>query len=356
MRPVPRRGREDFTRRVLTVAGIVAAAVLVALFLWAVIHVLLLIFAAVLLAVLLRGISGWVAEHTPLTEGWSLAVVVCALLVVGGVGAWLLAPSVAEQVDHLADRIPRALQRVEQRIQSYGWGRRLFAQRPDAQDVLAADKAGMVAKATGVFSSTVGVLASFVIFLVLGLFLAADPRLYTEGVVRLVPIDKRERAREVLHAMGYALQWWLTGQVLAMLVVGVLSTLGLWLLRVELALTLGLLAALLNFVPNIGPLVAMVPAVLLALLQGPTTALYVVLLYLAIQTLEGYLITPLIQQRTVSLPPALTITAQVALGVLLGGLGVVVATPLMVCLIVLVQTLYVQDTLGDSIQVLGTQT
>jgi predicted PurR-regulated permease PerM len=136
-------------------------------------------------------------------------------------------------------------------------------------------------------------------------------------------------------------------------VIGVLTALGLWLLGVELALTLGLLAALLTFIPNLGPVLALVPAVLLALMHSPTRALYVTLLYLAIQTVESYVLTPLVQRRTVSLSPALTITAQVALGVLLGGLGLVLATPLTILLLVLIQMLYIEDTLGDSVKVPG---
>ena len=135
-----------------------------------------------------------------------------------------------------------------------------------------------------------------------------------------------------------------------MIIIGVLTAVGLWLLGVPLALTLGLLAALLTFIPNIGPILAVVPAALLALLQSPTRALYVVLLYLGIQTVESYLLTPLMQKRTVSLPPALTIFAQVLMGILVGRIGLVLATPLTAALFVLVKMLYVEDILGDSIE------
>lgn len=244
------------------------------------------------------------------------------------------------------------MQQVKERIEQYQWSRRLFSQAPQAEEMLP-DKADLLAEATGVFSTTLGALANVVIILFIGLFLAVEPRLYTDGLIRLVPIGRRARAREVLYAVGDVLQWWLVGKVVAMLVIGVLTALGLWLLGVELALTLGLIAALLTFIPNIGPVLALVPAVLLALLHSPTQALYVVLLYLAIQTVESYVLTPLVQRRTVSLPPALTISAQVALGVLLGGLGLVLATPLTVALLVLIQRLYIEDTLGDPVNVPG---
>lgn len=130
-----------------------------------------------------------------------------------------------------------------------------------------------------------------------------------------------------------------------MAIIGACTAVGLWALGVPLALTLALLAAALTFVPNFGPILAAVPAVLLGLLESPTKALYVVLLYVGVQTVESYVLTPLIQKRTVSAPPALTILAQVLLGVLVGGLGVVLATPLTAVALVLARELYVRDVL-----------
>ena len=341
-----------FTIRVLIVIGMVATVILVGLFLWAVSDVLLLAFAGILLAIFLRSLSQGVYLYTPITEGWALAVVVLVLVSLLGVGAWLLAPKVAEQGDRLVERLPHSVQQLKEQVEQYKWSRSLFAQAPKPEEMLPGED-DMLTGAIGVFSTTLGALANVVIILFVGLFLAIEPRLYTGGLLRLLPISKRTRAREVLDAAGGALQWWLVGKVVAMLVIGVLTALGLWLLGVELALVLGLIAALASFIPNLGPVLALAPAVLLALMQSPTQALYVILLYLAIQTVESYVLTPLLQRRTVSLSPALTITAQVALGVLLGGLGLVLATPLTVLLLVLIQMLYIEDMLGDSVHVPG---
>jgi predicted PurR-regulated permease PerM len=136
-----------------------------------------------------------------------------------------------------------------------------------------------------------------------------------------------------------------------MSLVGILTALGLWLLGVPLALILGLIAALLEFVPYIGTILSAVPAILLALLQGPMQALWVVLLYFVIQSIESYLLTPLVQQRVVSLPPALVLAAQVLMGVLFGAWGIILATPLTAALLVLVQMLYIEDILGDPVKV-----
>jgi predicted PurR-regulated permease PerM len=138
-----------------------------------------------------------------------------------------------------------------------------------------------------------------------------------------------------------------------MSVVGVLTTLGLWIAGIPNPLALGLLAALLSFVPYVGPILSFVPAVLVALMVSLTKVLYVVIVFGFVQTLESYVVTPLVQQRAVSMPPVILITAQIAVGVLSGAIGVLLAAPLAVVVIVLLQMLYVEDVLGDSIQVLG---
>ena len=115
----------------------------------------------------------------------------------------------------------------------------------------------------------------------------------------------------------------------------------------ELALSLAILAALLTFIPNIGPILALVPAALLAMMHGPDKLIYVVSLYMGIQALESYVLTPLLQQQMIDLPPALIISMQILLGVLVGGLGIILATPLTAALLVLVKMVYIEDILQD---------
>jgi predicted PurR-regulated permease PerM len=197
------------------------------------------------------------------------------------------------------------------------------------------------------------VLTSGLVVIIIGLYAAATPTVYINGIVRLLPPSRRQRGRAVLRALGQALRWWLVGRIASMAVVGVLTAIGLWVAGVPLAFVLGLIAALLSFVPYIGPLAAVIPAALVALAEDPTKVIYVFALYGAVQLLESYLITPLIQERAVSIPPAVLIAAQVIMGVLAGAAGVLMATPLAVVLIVLVQMLYLEDVLGDSVSTLG---
>ncbi len=341
-----------FTRRALVVVAIVTAVVLVLVFLWNAVNVLLLVFAGVLLAVLLRALAGFADEHTPLSGGWALAAVVLALLALLGLAGWLLLPIISGQFGQLVEQLPRAVARLRQRIESYRWGQLLLAQAP-APGPLAGSSGSLFSRVTGTFSVALDVVVDIVVILFVGLYLAADPRLYTQGLFRLVPIAARPRAREVQHALGATLRWWLLGQIFSMTVIGVLTTLGLWLIGVPLAVVLGILAGLLEFIPTFGPVMAAVPAVLLALVDSPIQALYVIILYVAIQAIESYLLLPLVQQRTVDLPPVITITSVVLLGTIFGFLGLLLATPLAAAALVLVRMLYVEDVLGDPVDVPG---
>ncbi len=164
----------------------------------------------------------------------------------------------------------------------------------------------------------------------------------------MVPIQKRNRAREVMETLGFTLWGWLKGTFLSMIIIGIITTVGLSVIGVPLALLLGVFAGIMEFIPNIGPFIAGVPAVLLALTVDPTKALYVVGLFVVVQSIEGYILTPLVQKHAIDLPPVLTITAQLIMGLLAGFMGLLLAMPLMAVIMVLVKMLYIEDVLGDT--------
>ena len=151
----------------------------------------------------------------------------------------------------------------------------------------------------------------------------------------------------MIGGIGETLRWWLIGKVGSMIFIGILTWIGLSIIGVPLALTLGLIAGLLSFIPNFGPIISALPAILLAFIDSPITAVYVLILYVGVQLVESNLVTPIIERETVELPPALTIIFQLALSVMIGGLGLVLATPLLAVIMVLVQMVYIQDVLGD---------
>jgi predicted PurR-regulated permease PerM len=341
-------GRRGALDGFLVRLAVVTALVLVLLLLWYAVNVLMLVFAGILLAVFLRGLSGAVSRSTKLPEGWSLAIVIVGILLVVGGLIWWLAPQIAEQAAELRRVLPESIRQGEERLAEYGWGRQIIERMPTVEEAMP-NGADAFSRVTGIFSSTLSYVVNFVIIVFVGIYLAIGGRTYTNGLVRLFPFERRARAREVVNELGFTLWWWLVGKIAAMIVVGVLTWLFLMLLGVPLSITLGLLAGLLDFIPNIGPFLAGIPAVLIALTVSPTVALYVLIFYFVVQSLESYVLTPILQQKTVKLPPAITVVAQVLLGVLIGGIGLILASPLAAVAFVLVRMLYLEDTLGERI-------
>lgn len=330
------------TKRTWGKIGFAALALLLIVF---AADVVLLVFASILLAILLRSLAEPLAARLRISPRWALAIVVALLALSLSIIGWSIAPSIGEQVRELRSALPAALQRLQQELSRFVW-LEIFFDAARRTDALAAQPQ-MASKVTGAVSGTLAALANTVVAMVIALYLAADPRPYVEGTVRLFPLAHRDRAREVLHAMGHTLRWWLFGKAISMVVVGVAVFIGLAAIGVPMAGALALIAALLDFIPNIGPLLALIPAALFALLQGPTQVFYVVLLYGAIQTVEAYVLTPLIERRTVELPPALTLVALLVAALLFGWLGLLLAAPATAALMVLVQMVYVEDTLGE---------
>jgi predicted PurR-regulated permease PerM len=339
----------SFPIKVLTASCIFVGIVALAIFLWYSVKILLLIFAGVLIAILLRGLADWVSERTKLSHAWSLAIVLVVLVCALGGVIWLSWSRLINETAQLMDRLPAALAQLHQKIRNTKIGGLLLDQAPQFDDVMSG-RGNLLGSVTGVFSRTLNVIVTIMVVLITGLFLAANPRMYVRGVVHLIPPRRRDRMSEVLGAVGYTLKWWMIGQAVDMVVIGVATGIGLWLLGVPLAFVLGLITALFNFIPNFGPLFGLVPAVILALGDDPSKALYVVALFMVLQSLEGYILLPRIQHRAVHLPDAVTIVAQVLMGILAGGLGLALAAPLAASVMVAVKMLYVEDTLGDRIE------
>lgn len=338
--------RFGFARRVLVAAlvllgvfGVVALVVRTA-------AVLLLGFGGVLFGVLLDGLASVITRRTPIPRGWALGLVVLGLVTVVGTAVGVGGPMVAAQMGELQESIAGGLEAVRERADAIpGLG--------DAVDELGRSGGQLAQRLAGAFATVLGGFTSLLIILVIGVYLAINPKLYQRAVLHLVHRKYRPRGREVLAALGHALRSWLLGQFLAMIFVGTLATVGLLLLGVPLAPLLGLLAFLFEFVPYLGPIAGAIPAVLVALTVSPELALYTAILFGAIQLLESNVVTPLIQQQVVHLPPAFLIFTEVVLGALAGVVGIALSAPLGVAFVVLVQMLYVQDVLGDEVRVLG---
>jgi predicted PurR-regulated permease PerM len=337
--------RKDTAQRALVWIGIALAVVVLLVLIWYGLDVVLLAFLGVLLAILLRSPADWLTQKTGIRTGWTLALVGVVLVTVLLVGGFLFGRQVVEQSAGLSARVPQIIEETRARLEQSEIGKTLLqlARASGAQG----GEMQFLGKGLGLLSSTFGVLANVAIVLFFAVFLAAQPKIYVDGLVHLVAKPKRARVRAVLHEIGDVLRRWVVAQSLLALVIALLVGAGLLVIGAPFALPLALLAGIMEFVPYIGPLLAAVPAVLIGFAEGVQMAGWIALLYLAVQAVESYVLSPIVQHKAVYLAPALILFTQVLLGVVAGGLGVAVATPLAAAVMVAVNNLYVEDVLGE---------
>jgi predicted PurR-regulated permease PerM len=335
-----------FARRVLVAIALVALACL----LWRAVDVLFLVLGGVVVAVLLRAGAEPIARRTRVPDRWAVAAVAIVILVALVLVGWLVGTEVNAQVSDLLRRLPQAWQGLQQRLGVSALGGWLRS----PTEAITSGTGGVLASLAGYASTLGGALANLILVLVGGVFLATHPDLYRTGLLKLVPGEAaRARVAGTLEACGRALRAWLLGQLASMAIVGALTWLGLGLIGVPAAFALALLALLAEFVPIVGPIIATVPALLLALTQGWDAALWTLALYLAVQQVESNLITPVVQRETVELPPALTLFGVVGVGVVFGPLGLILAVPALVIAYVATKKLWVRETLHEPTPVPG---
>ncbi|MGB3146079.1 MAG: AI-2E family transporter [Maribacter sp.] len=331
----------DFQKKVLNVVGIVTITVLLVLLILFGFRVILLILAGILVATFYLGIADFIKSKTSLNKNLSLLLSIFLVLGVFVGTSFALAPRISSQIKSLESKLPNAAENTFEKLKNTEVGAIIIEKAEGLE--LNADN-GQIAK---FFGSLFGIFSTLYIILFLGLFFMLAPNLYVDGFIKLFPKSRRERTEEILNTMGKTLSSWLLGKILSMLIVGVLTGIGLYILGIPLALTLAIFAGLISFIPNFGPLIALLPAFLLAFTESPTTALYVVLLYIGIQAIESNLLTPMIQKNMISFPTAMILIAQIVLGLFTGILGVILAVPLVAMIIVLVKMAYIEDVLHD---------
>ncbi|WP_099866643.1 AI-2E family transporter [Pararhizobium haloflavum] len=306
--------------------------------------VVLVIFAGVLVGALLHGGGNFIARPLHLATGYGIAILVLLVIAAFAAVGTSTASAIADQVDDLVAEIPAAFETLRARIEHYEWANDLI-ERANPSGLLSGE--GRAAATTAV-STTFGALGNLVIIVFVGVYLALDPDVYRRGAIRLFAPSIRPRAADIMTRCAHTLKNWLVAQFMAMTIVGVLTGLGLWAIGMPLAIILGLIAGLLAFIPNIGPVLALLPALLLAMAEGGAMMLWVLAIYLSVQALESYVITPLIQQEKVHLPPALVISVQLLFGVMFGLMGLALAMPLTALAMTLTRELYIKDYLERS--------
>ena len=339
--------RKDTAQHALVYVGVAVAVVVILVLLWYAIDVVLLAFIGVLFAILVRAPADWLAKRFGWREGWALALVGAVLLVLLVGGGALFGRGIALQGLALVDRIPEIIEGFKSELGNTEVGARVVSLAENSGILSGEGGQQFIGRGLGLIGSTFGAIANVLIVLFFAAFMAAQPQLYVKGVLYLVPRRHRGRGREVLHEIGEVLKRWLVAQSFLAACVATLTFLGLLLVKAPFPLALALLAGLMEFIPYIGPFLAAIPAIITAFAEGPQVALWVGLVFLAVQMIESYVLAPVVQHRAVDLPPAAILFAQVLMGAIVGGLGVAVATPLAAAVMVAVSMLYVEDALGD---------
>lgn len=365
---------------VLRAAALVMAMYLVGRLVWFANPLVLTAFLGILFGL---AVSSGVDRLTRwrLPRGLSAAlIVICFFAALFGFGAWM-APTLHAQGVELRHRLPDAIDRVESWINQRRDGvigivfstlspetkadsatsaqPRVAgaAQVPAPSDStalaatlrqrLGAQFAGATRYLFPFLSSTIEVVTGLFIIVFLSIYIAVDPEMYRRGIMHLFPRERRERIGEVLSAIAAVLRKWLVTQLIAMLTLGIVTTVILLALDVKAALALGLLCGLFEFIPTLGPIMASLPAIAMGFLDSPEKALWVTAAYLGVHFLEGHLLIPLLMKGGINLPPALTIVSQALMAVLFGFLGLMCAVPLLAATVVGVKMLYVEDIVGD---------
>lgn len=334
---------QALARNVLIAIGLIALAYL----LWQGRNILFVLFFGVLVGVFLDTFTGWLSDRG-LPRVAALALVIVVILGLS-IGFWvLLWPILSEQLSTLGRDLPRAAQEAADWVRSQYQTVRGEVGDPggNAEEEIRSRITEQVGAILGgvmpVINSALGALTGLLLVLVVGIYTAARPGEYRQGFLRLVPPRHRNRVGEALDRSEHSLRRWMIGTLINMVIVALLVLPGLWLLGVPAAVALAVIAGLFEFVPFIGPIVAALPAIAVALTVSPTLAVWVILLYVVVQQIEGNLVMPMVMQGAAHLPPALTVLFQAFMAVIFGFLGLILAVPILAVVMVSVQALYVE--------------
>jgi predicted PurR-regulated permease PerM len=332
-------GVRRITWRLADVARVLTLVVLFMFawrFFWAVYNAILMLVLAILIAMMIHAPARFLARWMPFRLSFGITVVGFLAAIAGLFIAVI--PQIFDQVSQLALQLPAATTVLTDWFeQTLGGGGERATDLPQRINEQIAEFIGRFAPmAFNLITAVFGLIA----VLVLAIFLAAQPEVYRNVVLSMAAPAARDKVARVYDEAGRSLQLWVIGKGFTMLGVGLLTYLGLLYFGIPGALALGALAAVLEFIPNLGPTLAAIPAIIAAFLISPTTALYVTIFYIILQQIQSALTVPLIERRAVNIPSAVLLIWQLALAIGFGFLALFVATPLLAVIVVAARILY----------------
>ena len=327
-----------FRRKAWIVTGIVALFGILIWLLISLFPVLLFVLAALLIALFFNGLASLIRRYTKAPRWLALTLSIVVSVGILGLLFWFVGNQAQKQFAELSDYLPSAVETAKAKLQQSAAGRKVV-EFINSEKSLTRVRSVSEQVVTGVFSA----VGNIYVIIFVAMFFAVSPKIYKRGLVSLVPPSRKEDARNLLGKIAGELTKWIQGKLFAMMVVFILTMIGLYALGIPMPIALAIIAGLLNFVPNFGPVAAMIPAVLVSLPIGNTVALTVAGMYILIQIVESNFITPLVQNKLVKIPPALIILGQVSMGILTGMLGLLLATPIIIIIMKTVQHFYTSD-------------
>jgi predicted PurR-regulated permease PerM len=326
--------------------AIFVAVALVPVLIWLLFSVILMAMGAVLVAVLLNLAAEPLTRLLRFPHGAALFASGVTIACMVGAAVYYLSGTQADQLQDIVERVHQAAGTIRAGLQGSEVGRFILAH-------VEGGSFSVTGIATGVFSISLNFLSALVISIFGGIYLAAQADVYRDGLIQLLPHRLRANGTETLLDIANALRLWLLGQLIGMVLIGLLTAIAASLIGLPSALALGLIAGLFEFIPYVGPILGAIPGVLVAMTQGLDTVLWTIAAYTLIQQVEGHLIAPLISREMVYIPPLVLILGIVAITELFGRYAAIFAAPIAVIIFVAVKKLYIRDSLGDPTPIPG---
>jgi predicted PurR-regulated permease PerM len=324
----------SYTVKVWRTTAIVCITLIIILILRVAFNILLMALAGALIAVYFHGLADMIMVRTRMSRKFALFISIAGTIVLLSCVTWFIGSKIQRQVAELSNTLPPTIKLVRNKISQMPVGEKIigYASGDNSQKLLDT--------ASTFFSTSFGVLGNLYIILFLGIFFTADPAVYKNGILFLFPAEKRPTGSNILKRIEIALKGWLKSIVVSIVLITIFVAIGLSLIGLPATLVLGLITGILMIIPNFGPVIAMIPGVLLALTIGTKTAVIAALIYVSSQTIVGNIILPLLQKKIIKIPPALTLLGQLIMGTLAGLMGIILAVPLMAILVIVIDELY----------------
>ncbi|WP_259071755.1 AI-2E family transporter [Mucilaginibacter sp. X4EP1] len=326
----------SYTLKVWQTMAIVCLSLIIILFVRVAFNILLMTFMGVLIAVYFHGLADLIAQKTKINRKLSLFISIAGTIILLNVMVWIIGSTVQQQAAQLSHTLPQIISTAKTKLAGSSAGQQLLGYTSGDNSKKLMDTASTF------FSSSFGVIGDLYIILFLGIFFTANPSVYKNSLLAIVPSQQEIDGSMIWDRISAALKGWLKTKLVSMVLVTIVVAIGLTFIGLPGTLVLGLIAGLLDIIPNFGPVIAMVPGVLLGLMISPQMAVIAALIYVICETIVGSIFMPLINKKMINIPPAITMISQLVMGVICGLMGIILAVPILLVLSILVDELYIK--------------